>query len=158
MEQFEELIDVLNDLIKINNDRIETYKAAMKESRDLDIDLKGIFEEMIRQSTENKEELVKELRKLEGDIEDEPSQSGKIYLAWKEIQSTHRNTKTDKLSILTHCEFGEDAAQRAYETALTTDLFVDEWVRQMMEEQQGNLKKSHQLIKKHLEAYQALQK
>jgi uncharacterized protein (TIGR02284 family) len=158
MEKNEELIDILNDLVKINNDRIETYKAAMKESKDLDIDLKGIFDEMIRQSGQNKDELIKEMHKLDGQVEDEPTQSGKIYRAWCEIKATHKSTKTDRLSILANCEFSEDAAQRAYENALTMDIFVDEWIRRLMEEQQGNLKKSHGLIKKHLEAYKALQK
>ena len=37
------LIEVLNDLIRINNDRIAGYEKAADEARDIDVDLRTIF-------------------------------------------------------------------------------------------------------------------
>ncbi len=41
--QTEALLEVLNDLVKINNDRIAGYERAISESKDLDVDLKTIL-------------------------------------------------------------------------------------------------------------------
>ncbi len=118
MEQNEAINDIMNDLLKINNDRIANYEKAINESKDLDIDLKAIFEKMIQQSTQYKNDLTKEIEKNAGIVEDDTtSASGKIYRAWMEIKSSF--TDSDRHSILASCEFGEDAAQRAYEAALS---------------------------------------
>jgi hypothetical protein len=37
MEQNEAINDIMNDLLKINNDRIAGYEKAINESKDLDI-------------------------------------------------------------------------------------------------------------------------
>ena len=50
MENQEELVGVLNDLIQINNDRVVGYERAIKESKDMDVDLIAIFNEMANQS------------------------------------------------------------------------------------------------------------
>ena len=42
--------EVLNDLIQINNDRIEGYEKALKELKDEDADLKDLFISMIDES------------------------------------------------------------------------------------------------------------
>ena len=42
------LVSVLNDLIRINNDRIEGYERASKEAKDIDVDLRAIFNRMAR--------------------------------------------------------------------------------------------------------------
>ena len=39
MANQDELAGVLNDLIKINNDRIEGYQRALEETKDTDVDL-----------------------------------------------------------------------------------------------------------------------
>jgi uncharacterized protein (TIGR02284 family) len=158
MNTNEPVSELLNDLVKINNDRIETYNSAVKNVNDLDIDIKGLFEEMIRQSTAYKDELVSEMKKLNATVEDESTSSGKIYQAWMEIKATSQENKTDKVSLLVACEFGEDATQRAYESALTADCVLNEEVRQLIEDQQAGLKKSHDLIKKQRDAYVALSK
>jgi uncharacterized protein (TIGR02284 family) len=156
MEKNEALNEILNDLVKINNDRISEYERAIAESTELDIDLKSIFEEMIRQSSEHKAALSETILKEEGEVEDESTEAGKIYTAWMDIKSPFK--ENDRLSILTACEFGEDAAQRAYEAALAESCLVDGETRNLILEQQSSLKKSHDLIKKQRDAYKALQK
>lgn len=47
-------IEVLNDLIKINNDRIEGYKHAIEETKTMDSDLRRTFEVFIHDSEQYK--------------------------------------------------------------------------------------------------------
>jgi uncharacterized protein (TIGR02284 family) len=155
MEQNEAINDILNDLLKINNDRIAGYEKAINESKGLDIDLKAIFEGMIHQSIDNKTELVEEIEKNGGIAEDDTTAAGKIYQAWMNIKASM--TDSDRHSILASCEFGEDAAQRAYEDALTSPDLTDEGTRKIIAEEQASLKKSRDLIKQQRNAHKALQ-
>jgi uncharacterized protein (TIGR02284 family) len=156
MEKHEAMNGILNDLVKINNDRIAGYERAIKESKDLDIDLKAIFEEMIRQSAAYKEDLTKYIQNDGGIAEDDITTSGKIYHAWMDIKSTF--TDSDRHSILAACEFGEDAAQRAYKAALDSDGLTEPDARKLVEEEQAALKKSHDLIKTARNAHKVFQK
>ncbi len=154
MEKHEAINEVLNDLVKINNDRIAGYERAINESKDLDIDLKATFDGMIRQSNQFKRELTDKILRHEGAVEDETTTTGNIYRAWMDIKSTF--TDSDRHSILEACEFGEDATQRAYDAALTADGLTDPDLRNLITEQQAELKKSHDLIKSQREAHQLL--
>jgi uncharacterized protein (TIGR02284 family) len=57
-------------------------------------------------------------------------------------------TGNDRKAILASCEFGEDAAQKAYEQALKTDADLSVEIRQLIMDQKGSLKRSHDEIKK----------
>ncbi len=151
MQVSENTTEVLEDLIKINNDRIAGYERAISEAKDLDVDLKATFEGMIRESREYKEELLSKLAATgaASDNNDDTTTSGKIYRAWMDVKA--KFTGNDRKAILESCEFGEDAAQRAYEAALATeDLDAD--VRGLVARQQSSLKNSHDLIKKYRDA------
>ncbi|MFI5196227.1 MAG: PA2169 family four-helix-bundle protein [Chitinophagales bacterium] len=155
MERNEVTNDLLNDLLQINNDRIAGYEKAINESKDLDIDLKSLFEEMIRQSMEYKEELAKEIEKNVGIVEDDTTAAGKIFRVWMDIKATI--TESDRLSILSLCEFGEYTVQRAYQAALSSAYLTDEHIQQLIAEEQASLKKSHDMIKQQHNAHKALQ-
>jgi len=153
MDANEQIIELLNDLVKINNDRIAGYQRAIKEANDLDIDLKSVFDGMIKESEQYKQELTGHIEKHGGRIEDDTTTAGKIYRAWMDVKATF--TGSDRVAILESCEFGEDAAQRAYDAALALDIPLDEDCRQLITEQQQALKNSHNLIKKYRNAHSA---
>lgn len=150
MQVSEKSLDVLNDLVKINNDRIEGYDRAISESKDLDVDMKAVFEKMKQQSQDNKTKLVEQIGRLGGDTDDDTTLSGKIYRAWMDVKATFSGN--DRKAVLESCEFGEDAAQRAYESALAEDD-VDADIKNLIGEQQRSLKESHDLIKKYRDAH-----
>jgi len=154
MEQHESMNEILNDLVMINNDRIAGYEKAKSELSALDIDLKAVFEQMIGQSKGYKEELGQKILGNGGIVENDTTSAGKIYRAWMDIKATL--TDTDRHSILATCEFGEDAAGRAYESALSSDGLHDAATRQLVAEEQASLKKSHDLIKQQREAHKSL--
>jgi len=154
METIEQVSELLNDLVKINNDRIAGYQRAIGEAKDLDIDLKSLFETMIKESEEYKQELTELISKYGGSVEDDTTISGKIYRAWMDVKANF--TGSDRKAILESCEFGEDAAQRAYDAALSADLPLDDECRSLITQQQQALKNSHDVIKKYRDAHSAV--
>jgi len=154
MEVREELNEVLNDLLKINNDRIAGYEKAIAEAREHDISFKELFQNMISESEKFKAELAEEITRAGGVVEDETTTSGNIYRAWMDIKATF--TDKDETTILDSCYFGEEAAQRAYDSALAADSMLDPEVRSMVESQQQQLRSSMAVIKSHLDAHLAL--
>ena len=111
------LIDVLNDLVKINNDRIAGYERAIKECKDEDVDLKGLFRNMANESQEYVSELGDLILRSGGRPTDDTTAPGKIYRGWMDLKAAF--TGSDRKSLLNSCEFGEDAAQKAYQAAFT---------------------------------------
>lgn len=148
MQKNEDLIEVLNDLIRINNDRIEGYEKAINETKDIDVDLKTLFRRMGDQSRQNKAELVQEVQKRGGGADtSSTTNSGKIYRTWMGVKATFSGK--DRKSVLAACEFGEDAAQKSYQEALESESTMDVDVRQLIVKQKASLKESHDLIKRH---------
>lgn len=144
MNTSNEVAGILNDLIMIHNDRIAGYERAIKELKNEDEDLKVLFAGLIAQSHEAKMELGKEVQVLGTDMETSTTNSGKIYRAWMDVKAvfTGHNSHT----VLENCEFGEDAAQKAYETALA-EKNLPAFLREMISMQQQILKDSHDEVK-----------
>ncbi len=147
----EKLEEVLNDLIEINNDRITGYEKAIDEAKDIDVDLKATFSKMADESRKYKAELVNAVTSLGGDPATGTTNSGKIYRVWMDVKATFSGNS--RQSVLENCEFGEDAAQKAYKMALASDAEMDADTRQLITSQQASLKTSHDLIKKYRDAH-----
>lgn len=135
--------EVLNDLLKINNDRIEGYEKASAETDELD--LKTVFATMASESRKYSNQLAQLIYQHGGEpVSGSTTTSGKIYRVWMDVKATF--TGKDRKAILESCEFGEDTAQTAYKNALaTTDLSND--ARVLMIQQQQALQESHNMIK-----------
>lgn len=147
MERNEQLNEVLNDLIRINNDRIDGYEKAIDETKDKDVDLQAVFHRMADESRQYASELRSEVQRNGGEIATDTTVSGKIYRVWMDIKSalTGKSRKT----VLENCEFGEDAAQKAYDEALKSDAPLPAETRQLIVNQKTSLKASHDAIKQY---------
>jgi len=78
--------------------------------------------------------------------------SGKIYRAWMNVKDMF--TGKDRHALLASCEYGEDAAQRAYEDALATDAPLSTDVRQLITSQKSSLRNAHDMIKKYRDMHE----
>ena len=136
--------EVLNDLIQINNDRIEGYQKAIEQLEPTDTDLINLFTGFVTQSQELKSALQNEVSSLGEEIDTGTTASGKIYRAWMDIKAAF--TGHDRQTALNNCEFGEDAAQKAYRTAETTDDLLPN-ARMLITNQKMELKSSHDKVK-----------
>jgi len=146
MESNEKVIGVLNDLIEINNDRIVGYENAIKELKEDDGNLRSLFQRYIQESREYKTELTNEVTRLGGDPADGTTNSGKVYRVWMDLKSAI--TGKDRKTILNNCEFGEDAAQKAYSAALNSDVDLEGTVRDLIVRQKAALKVGHDEVKR----------
>ncbi len=154
METNENLIEVLNDLIEINNDRVTGYEKAVEDTKELDVDLKAIFHSMANDSRKYAAELTEEVNNLGGEPATGSTNKGKIYRVWMDVKATFSGH--GRQSVLESCEFGEDAAQRAYTEALASDAEIDASTRKLITDQQASLKTAHDLIKKYRDAHKAV--
>lgn len=107
-------ISALNDLIEINNDRVEGYETAASETKDTD--LLGLFAGLKSTSQTNLAELRAEVRSLGGEVEEGTRTTGKFFRVWMDVKAAL--TGNDRATILDSCEFGEDKALETYESVL----------------------------------------
>ena len=116
-EQTENIISKLNNLVEINNDRIQGYERAISETDGED--LISLFTSMANTSKKFKAELSKEVTNLGGEATEGTKNSGKLFRAWMDIKAalTGKNRK----EILSSCEFGEDAALETYNEVLQNE-------------------------------------
>jgi len=144
MDKSMQVVEVLNDLVMINNDRINGYQRAIKELKKEDGDLKSLFDQMILESQKIKSDLAHEIQVLHGDVEEGTTGMGKIYRAWMDVKAVF--TGESRHAVLSNCEAGEDEAQKAYKKALETEK-LPAFIRELLMSQQGILKGSHDEIR-----------
>lgn len=137
--------EVVNDLLRINLDRVEGYEKAASQTRDEDQDLRRIFQSMANQSQEFAGELRKYVAQEGGEPENNSSAAGKIYRTWMDLKVVF--TGKDRKAILSSCEFGEDAALKAYRTALGDPDLSSPDLRMALTDQETKLKAAHDQIK-----------
>jgi len=148
------LIDVLNDLVQINNDRIAGYEKAIKDSKPEDSAFHSMFRRMIDESSQYKRELIGAINTLGGEADIRgTTASGKVYRVWMDVKSTIAG-RSD-LSVLELCEFGEDAAQKAYDEALKSDVEMPAKIREIIVNQKGQLRNAHDTIKRQRDLHAA---
>jgi uncharacterized protein (TIGR02284 family) len=111
---------IINDLIKINNDRIAGYREALDLAHSMRIDdLGGIFAKYILQSEQFINELTPYVT-LEGEEPtDSTMLSGKLFRLWMNIKVNISGN--DRKSLLESCEKGEDAFKATYRKTLEED-------------------------------------
>jgi len=154
MTTSETITEVLQDLVKINEDRIKGYETAGDDIEKYDADLKAVFVDMADQSMENVDELQEIIKSFGGKEENDSSLSGSIHRVWMDMKAMF--TGNDRVSILNSCEFGEDAILKAYDSALSSDAEIDAVTRQVITTQRGSLKQSHDQIKKYRDLNKAM--
>jgi uncharacterized protein (TIGR02284 family) len=154
LQHIEHQISALNDLVKINNDRITGYEKAAEGT--IDKDLKDLFAGYIEDSKRYNAELRDHLHVLGGDPTDSTTLAGKLYHTWIDVRS--KFTGKDRQSILSDCEFGEDVANTAYRNALDDKelIWKDDKVVSILSHHLKELKAAHDKIKELRDAEIAL--
>lgn len=130
-------IDVLNLLIVINNDRIEGYKTASKETTETD--LKTLFFNFIETSEQCRKELIAEVIKLGGIPNEETRIIGNFFRVSMDVEAALTGNK--RKVILDSCKYGEDVALETYKNVLIQD------VNDINSKEQNMLNKHYELLK-----------
>ena len=145
MDDNKKIVMVLNDLIKINIDRITGYEKAINDLDESEVMLKTLFNQVSEDSHDIKSQLSEKVVALGGEPADHRTVPGAIYQSWMDVKATFSGHDTG--STLEACEFGEDAAQRAYKAAQKAAEDFPADVKHMINIQKNLLKMSHGLIK-----------
>ncbi|HVI46289.1 MAG TPA: PA2169 family four-helix-bundle protein [Chitinophaga sp.] len=143
MQQEETLTTILSDLVRINNDRIDGYKEAIKATENMD--LKALFQRMIDDSRLYAAQLNRELVDYGGFPVTVTSLSGELYRIWTNIKTAF--TGYNRHAIFSSCEYGEDAIQRTYSEALSIDIAMPYSIRELIASQRARLRDAHDTIK-----------
>ena len=148
-----EIIEVLNDLVRINRDRIAGYEKAVENLEKDDAVLRTLFYQLSEESQKMKEELSSQVTSLGGEPAEDSTMSGKIYRAWMDVKDVFSGD--DAKSALEACEYGEDAAQKAYGDAIEDSREFPENIQAMIREQKDILRVSHDVIRNKRDEYKS---
>lgn len=116
MQQYAELVDLLNDLIRINIDRVKELRKRLKDVAK-DSQLVPLFKKFIEESYEFKAQLVREVLKKGGEVINKISgNTGRIYHSWIEFKNWLSQKKD--VSVLERVKYNTMAALKVYKEAV----------------------------------------
>jgi len=144
MDTTEKSIEVFNDLIEINNDRVAGFAHAVKELKENDADLSVLFLQLREESRRNVHELGSVINKNGGEVEMGMSGNGALHRMWLDVKAAF--TGHDRRGILAECERGEDAIKKAYESALAPDNDLPQEFTEILLRQQQDIIAAHSQI------------
>ena len=145
MKTNDQTIGILNDLIKINNDRVEGYEKAVKDTVG-NPDLVTTFTKYAEQSRRYSSELRSAVISLGGEPSESTTVAGKIYRVWMDLRAAV--SSSERASALDLSEYGEDAAQKAYKEALVDSSVIPADILATITMQKTELKQAHDTIKR----------
>lgn len=148
----EALAGTMNELIRINYDRVYGYEKAASESEKIDVDLKAIFKEYADVSRGFITYWQQQVRTLGQEPATDSTVRGKVYRVWMDVKATV--TDHDRESILNSCAFGEKAAIDAYEDALATSTHLPDEHRLEIVNQKSKLQTAHKTIQMYAKAHE----
>jgi uncharacterized protein (TIGR02284 family) len=138
------LIDALNSLITINNDRFEGYTTAAKESKDVELD--NLFYASANKSKGYAGKLSQYVRELGGEPSEGTKTTGKLYRIWMDVKAAIATN--DRLAVLSSCEFGEDEAIKEYASIREdADLNMPSDYMSTIQFQETEIRQDHDEIK-----------
>lgn len=146
MENTEKQIDLVNDAIEINNDRIKGYEKAIEIAKDANLnELQVLFNGYIEQSRQ----FLAELKPLVNRTAEEPEEgtkfSGKIFRIWMDIKSAI--SPSISTALLESCEKGEDEFKETYKNILSDSLNEYPSLVDILQNQLSQQLEAHQKIK-----------
>ena len=136
-------IDRLNNLVEINNDRVEGYETAAKEMENGE--MHTLFGKLAATSHNNLSELRAEVNRLGGEPTEGTRITGKFFRAWMDVKAAL--SSNERQTVLDSCEFGEDKALEAYNDVLEDpkDLTAEQIT--MVRKQEAALRQDHDHVK-----------
>ena len=136
-------IDKLNNLVEINNDRVEGYETAAKELEEGE--LHSLFGRLAGTSHNNLSELRAEINRLGGEPTEGTRFSGKFFRVWMDVKAAL--SSNERQTVLDSCEFGEDKALEAYNEALEDPKDLSPEQIDMIRKQEAALRQDHDHVK-----------
>jgi uncharacterized protein (TIGR02284 family) len=142
--QNKKTLNILNDLIRINIDRITGYEKAAHAETTPEPEIRDIFYRMATDSRAYVNTLHAEVLHLGGAPVTQSTISGKIHLHWLEGKNSFDGVDTP--SRLGASLAAELAVQKAYEQALDEQNHLPPPIHDLVENQSWGLERSYQRL------------
>ncbi|MBS1665151.1 MAG: PA2169 family four-helix-bundle protein [Bacteroidetes bacterium] len=133
-------LSVLNDLIRINIDRITAYEKAAHAGMTGDSEARDAFYKMATESRSYVNDLHAEVIRMGGAPVTESTITGKLYLHWLNGKTDFRGETLAEL--LEDCKNGEEAMQEVYRHALSEEVALPKNVHELVERQLWGLERA----------------
>jgi uncharacterized protein (TIGR02284 family) len=141
----EKLAGMLNDLIRINNDRYEGYASLLSRKVILDKDIWKLVCDLARQSRMNSSALIGQAIKLRTSQQTGSNLTAGIYSPQMGIKS--ELSGIDRQCILENCRHREDLVQKAYYDALSSGIDIPEDIAILIADQKKEMKAASMLAR-----------
>ena len=142
--QNKKILHALNDLIRINIDRITAYEKASHDEVTPEPEMREVFYRLGTDSRAYVNTLHAEVIALGGAPVTQSTITGKIYLHWLEGKNSFEGPDTP--ARLDACIAAEAAIQKAYSQALNEQNHLPERIYQLVENQLWGLERAHQQL------------
>lgn len=139
--QSKKTLHILNDLIRINIDRIAAYEKAAHEETTPEPEIRDVFYRMAIDSRAYVNTLHAEVIHLGGPPVTQATISGKIHLYWLEGRNSFEGPDTP--SRLCACLAAELAVQKAYQQALDEQNHLPPSIHDLIESQSWGLERAY---------------
>jgi len=136
-------LHILNDLIRINIDRISGYEKAAHEEKTPEPALREVFYRMATESRAYVNDLHAQVIRLGGAPVTQATITGKIYLYW--LEGNNRFDGADRPGRLAACQAAQKATETAYRQALEEPLPAD--LHYLIESQLWSLERADQQLR-----------
>jgi uncharacterized protein (TIGR02284 family) len=149
LQHIQHQISAVNDLIRINNDRVNGYEKALEGTGEPE------YQKLYKQHQEQSRQYILELKELIHQLGGDPAGgttlSGKFYRTWIDIKA--KIAGKDIKSVLSDCDYGEAVAEKAYREALDDKelIWQDKAVVALLNRHLKGLMAAHTQITDHLE-------
>jgi uncharacterized protein (TIGR02284 family) len=152
MDNLKKILEVLNDLIRINKDREAGYSKMSRDLTPAEHNLRSAFERKAQESRNNISQLEHVAEELNDQLPADDSEGinghekervGRIYRMWSEVKDFF--TGKDRSSALKSCADGEEKAKVCYENALT-EVELPRDIYSLIDAQKTSLDASQQEI------------
>lgn len=146
--QNKKILNALNDLIRINIDRITAYEKASHDEITPEPEIREVFYRLGTDSRAYVNTLHAEVIKLGGAPVSQSTIAGKIYLHWLEGKNSFEGPDTP--TRLDACIAAEAAIQKAYQQVLDEQNNLPERICQIVENQLWAIERAQeQLVSLH---------
>ncbi len=136
-------LSLLNDLIRINIDRITAYEKAAHQDKSPDPEIRDVFYRMATESRSYVNDLHAEIIRLGGAPVTQSTISGKLYLHWLNGKVSFDGESFE--TLLADCIRGEETMQQVYRHALE-EAEMPSTIHQLVESQLWSLERAHQQL------------
>jgi len=147
METIQKSVTLLNELIKVNNDRIAGFAHAVTELGDNDFELKTHFKNFKEESREYVHELSRAIDMMGGEPEADTgtTSGGDLHWVWLYIKAPF--SRLNRQTILEACERSEEDIKKAYRDVLTKEAYLSPDLKKLISKQQQGIINAEDKIK-----------